>query len=166
MALCSMELYNQQGHWCCFPPKFRYVAAGHDTSATPDNNNNNSDGDQYPEDRGYIPPKQSSATVPDESTINKPAAQVPVSEPLAPILDKPIESVTAKPATQTPLSEPAASGANARTKPNVMETISSPLTPLSPTTNQACSEDEVPWDTSLNPWDPRFQYQPLIKTSG
>ena len=113
------------------------------SSAPNDDDDDDSDGDQYPKDRGYVPPKQNSAILPDKSAIDKPAAQVSVSEPSAPIPDEPIESTTAKPAAQNPSSEPTASGTNARTKLNAMEMISSPFTPLSPTTNQACSEDEV-----------------------
>ena len=105
------------------------------SSALNDNDDNDSDGDQYPEYRGYVPPKQNSAILPDESVIDEPAAQVSVSEPSAPIPDEPVESTTAKPAAKNPSPEPAASGANARTELNAMETISSPLTPLSPTTN-------------------------------
>ena len=112
------------------------------SSSAPNDDNDDSDGDQYPEYRGYILPKQSSAILPNESTIDEPAAQIPVSEP-APILNRPIESMTAKPAAQNQLSEPAASGTNARTELNAMETISLPLTPLSPMTHRARSEDEV-----------------------
>ena len=126
------------------------------SSALNDDDDDDSDGNQYPEYRGYAPPKQNPAILPDKSTIDEPAAQISVSEPSALIPDEPVESETAKPTAQNPSSEPAASGVNARTKLNAMETISSPLTPLSPMTNRARSEDEVSLGDVPEPMGPQI----------
>ena len=109
---------------------------GRSPPSAPDDDDD-SDSDQYPEYRGYVPPKSNStrdAYEPDKSAIAEPAAPVQVSEPTTSTLDESNKSATAEPAAQTSTSEPAASGANMRTELSPMEAVNSLFVPPLPTT--------------------------------
>ena len=132
---------------------------GRSPPTTPNNNNDSSDGDHYPEYRGYVPPKRSPTVIPndlDKSTTTEPAAQASTSEPIALTLNEPIESAMITPAAQILVPEPAAIGATTRTKPSMMETTNHPHTPLIPRSNQVQSEDEVSLGDDPEPMGPQI----------
>ena len=133
---------------------------GRPPPSAPDDDDD-SDSDQYPEYRGYVPPKSNStrdAYEPDESAIAEPTApvQVQASEPTTSTLDESDKSATAEPAAQTSISEPTASGANTRTESSPMEAVNSLFVPPLPMTNLTRSEDEVSLGEDPEPMGPQI----------
>ena len=128
---------------------------GRPPPSAPDNNND-SDGNQYPKYRGYVPPKPSLMITPDESMIAKPTAPVSEAEPSTSVPDESDKSTTTKSAAQVSVLEPAALGANTRTDLSAMETINAPLILPPPTTSQTCSEDEVSLGDNLELMGPQI----------
>ena len=126
--------------------------------SAPDNDDD-SDGNQYPEYRGYVPPKPNSTIIPDEpdeSAIAKPAAPVSEAGPSTSVPDESDKSMTTKPAAQVSVLEPTALGMDTRTELSTMEMINAPLNLPPPTMNQTCSEDKVSLGDDLEPMGPQI----------